>query len=107
MPLQNRVDPFGELFADSARGTLLGNRGGCFHHDGRLIGKRRWASNRWISCTLEFRGRRRSVWGNSYTELFFLDEVTALSAGHRPCFRCRRKFAALFSATFPSAEGPI
>ena len=29
--LQNRVDPFGELFATSARGTLFGNRGGRFH----------------------------------------------------------------------------
>ncbi len=26
-----------------------------------------------------------------YTELFFLDEATALAAGHRPCFECRRK----------------
>jgi hypothetical protein len=25
-----------------------------------------------------------------YTELFFLDEVTALAAGHRPCAECRR-----------------
>ena len=33
----------------------------------------------------------RDVWGASYTELFFLDEPTALAAGHRPCFECRRK----------------
>ena len=26
-----------------------------------------------------------------YTELFFLDEATALAAGHRPCFTCRRE----------------
>jgi hypothetical protein len=26
----------------------------------------------------------------SYTELFFLDEATALAAGHRPCATCRR-----------------
>ena len=26
----------------------------------------------------------------SYTELFFLDEATALAAGHRPCAYCRR-----------------
>jgi hypothetical protein len=25
-----------------------------------------------------------------YTELFFLDEATALAAGHRPCGECRR-----------------
>jgi hypothetical protein len=28
---------------------------------------------------------------NRYTELFFLDEATALAAGHRPCFECRRQ----------------
>ena len=27
---------------------------------------------------------------NRYTELFFLDEATALAAGHRPCGECRR-----------------
>ena len=26
-----------------------------------------------------------------YTELFFLDEATALAAGHRPCASCRRE----------------
>jgi methylphosphotriester-DNA--protein-cysteine methyltransferase len=25
-----------------------------------------------------------------YTELFFLDEATALAAGHRPCAECQR-----------------
>lgn len=25
-----------------------------------------------------------------YTELFFLDEATALAAGHRPCWQCQR-----------------
>ena len=37
MPLQNRVDPFGELFADGARGTMFGNRGGRFHTDDRTL----------------------------------------------------------------------
>jgi hypothetical protein len=35
MPLQNRVDPFGELFADPACGTFMGNRGGRFHTGGK------------------------------------------------------------------------
>ena len=26
-----------------------------------------------------------------YTELFFLDEATALAAGHRPCWECQRQ----------------
>jgi hypothetical protein len=105
MPLQNRVDPFGELFADSSRGTLFGNRGGRFHRDDRTLGARRWASRAWICCRLEFKGRHRTVWGKGYTELFFLDEPTALAAGHRPCFECRRRDAALFAACWARAFG--
>ncbi|MGB7260418.1 MAG: hypothetical protein WBD48_20300, partial [Pseudolabrys sp.] len=101
MPLQNRVDPFGELFATSARGTLFGNRGGRFHTDDKKLTSRRWVSRQWICCVLDFKGRQRDVWGRYYTELFFLDEVTAFAAGHRPCFECRRsdadEFARLFS----------
>ncbi|MGI9387111.1 MAG: hypothetical protein ACR2OX_06745, partial [Methyloligellaceae bacterium] len=41
---------------------------------------------------LDFKDRRRVVMTpNRYTELFFLDEATALAAGHRPCAECRRK----------------
>ncbi len=100
MPLQNRVDPFGKLVASPARGTLFGNRGGRFHRDDRTLGSRRFASRQWICCVLDFKGRQRDVWGRSYTELFFLDEVTALSAGHRPCFECRRAAAQAFAAAF-------
>ena len=31
-----------------------------------------------------------------YTGLFFRDEATALAAGHRPCFECRRADAQAF-----------
>lgn len=101
MPLQNRVTPFGELISVSTRGTLFGNRGGKFHRDDRTLGRRRWASRQWICCVLDFKGRQRNVWGRYYTELFFLDEVTAFAAGHRPCFECRRKDAEAFSRLFP------
>ncbi|MEP7030637.1 MAG: hypothetical protein ABI830_06865 [Pseudolabrys sp.] len=100
MPLQNRVSPFGELFATPARGTLIGNRGGRIHSDARKLTSRRWASRQWICCVLEFNNRHREVWGESYTELFFLDEVTAFAAGHRPCFECRRKDAEHFAKLF-------
>ena len=110
MPLQNRVSPFGELFATPARGTLMGNRGGRLHVAQRKLGARRWSSRQWICCVLDFKNRHRKVWGDSYTELFFLDEVTALAAGHRPCFECRRKdaetFAALFSGKTKRATAP-
>ena len=110
MPLQNRVDPFGGLFADAARGLLMGNRGGRLHDGQRKLGARRWTSKQWICCRLEFNNRRRKVWADSYSELFFLDEVTALAAGHRPCFECRRQdaefFAALFSGKRMRATAP-
>ena len=89
MPRQNRVTPFGELIATTARGTLMGNRG-CLHDaDGRI--RRSYVGKRWIICVLEFKGRRRRVMTpRRYTELFFLDEATALAAGHRPCAECQR-----------------
>jgi hypothetical protein len=105
MPLPNRVDPFGNLFSDSSRGLLFGNRGGRFHRDDRTLGARRWVSRRWICCRLDFRGRHRTVWGAGYTELFFLDEPTALAAGHRPCFECRRADAQAFAAAFARRRG--
>jgi hypothetical protein len=104
MPLQNRVDPFGELFATPARGLFMGNRGGRIHTDERTLTKRRWASRQWICCVLNFKGRQRDVWGRYYTELFFLDEVTALAAGHRPCFECRRKDAMAFAEAWARAR---
>ena len=97
MPLQNRVSPFGELFVTPARGTLMGNRGGRIHDSRRKLGGRRWTSKQWICCVLDFHDRHRKVWGDSYTELFFFDEVTALAAGHRPCFECRRQDAESFA----------
>jgi hypothetical protein len=105
MPLQNRVSPFGELFADPARGLFMGNRGGRLHGEERMLAQRRWTSRAWICCVLNFKARHRSVWGKSYTELFFLDEVTALSAGHRPCFECRRKEALDFAERWRVACG--
>ena len=100
MPLQSRVSPFGELFATSARGTVMGNRGGRLHDAQRKLSARRWVNRAWICCKLTFNDRHRKVWGNSYTELFFLDEVTAFAAGHRPCFECRHKDAERFALLF-------
>jgi hypothetical protein len=102
-PLQNRVDPFGELRAVSERGGLMGNRGGRLHRDDQTLSGSRWKTKHWLICVCEFKGRRRDVWGKFYTELFFLDEPTALAAGHRPCFECRRQAAKAFLAAFPGA----
>lgn len=97
MPLENRVTPFGEIVATPERGLFFGNRGGRIHDPAtRKLTGRRWTSRRWICCVTAFRGRRRTVFGPGYTELFFLDEVTALAAGHRPCMECRRANAVAF-----------
>ena len=84
MSRQNRVTPYGEIVAVSAKGTLMGNRG-CLHDDaGRIV--RQSQRKAWIYCLLEFKGIKRTVMApGNYTELFFLDEATALAAGHRPC----------------------
>jgi hypothetical protein len=84
----NRVAPDGSTHAVADRGLFWGNRGQLLdagghparHHRGRL----------WIVCVLEFHGRQRTQWQpNRLTELYFLDEPTALAAGHRPCGECR------------------
>lgn len=90
MPLQNRVTPTGEIVTDPARGLMMGNRG-CLHGPDRRLGVARWRSKLWICCALDFRGIRRDPMpAGRWTALFFLDEATALAAGHRPCAFCRR-----------------
>jgi len=104
-PLQNRVTPLGDIIATPHRGMFTGNRG--IIHDPRTKTlTRRWASRAWLTCVCEFRGRRRQVMGGrSWTELFFLDEATALAAGHRPCFFCRRDDANRFRAAWEEGNG--
>jgi hypothetical protein len=104
-PLQNRCAPDGTLHAVPERGSLMGNRGGRFHREDATLGRRRWASRAWIACETEYRGMRRQVMGAGYTEVFFLDEATALAAGHRPCFFCRRPEAVAFAAAWARGRG--
>lgn len=102
MPLQNRVTPMGDIVAVHERGLFIGNRGIIHDVQTRTLLKRRWTNRAWLICTLSWRGIRRSVMGTrSWTELFFLDEATALAAGHRPCFFCRRAAAQAFQIGFP------
>lgn len=95
MAKQNRVTPDGTIIATQARGTFMGNRG--ILHNARQEIVKPFAHKAWIICQLSFKGRQRQLMqpGN-YTELFFLDEATALAAGHRPCFECRRAAANSF-----------
>jgi hypothetical protein len=100
-PLQNRVTPSGEIVSTPQRGLFTGNRGIIHDPATKTLLNRRWSSKAWITCTCEFRGRRRDVMGTrSWTELFFLDEATSFAAGHRPCFYCRRDDANAFRAAW-------
>ncbi|MBR9867102.1 MAG: hypothetical protein GYB18_08360 [Oceanospirillales bacterium] len=110
MPHQNRVTPTGDLIAVNARGTLMGNRGRLHNATGQIIK----SSDRkaWIICELQFKGRQQEIMApGSYTQLFFLDEATALAAGHRPCHTCRRthynQFTSIYKETFPDTTTSI
>jgi hypothetical protein len=106
MPLQNRVTPTGDIIATAHRGMFTGNRGIIHDPQSRTLLKRRWASRAWLTCVCDFKGRRRDVMGTrSWTELFFLDEATALAAGHRPCFFCRRDDANRFRRAWEKGNG--
>ncbi len=90
MPLQNRVNPYGEICYSDQRGTLMGNRGNLHNAQQQIV--RKYQLKRWIICLLEFKGRHQKVMHPGYyTELFFLDEATGLAAGHRPCGECQYK----------------
>jgi hypothetical protein len=110
MALQNRVDPFGEIHAVSERGMFTGNRGVIHDPETRTLLGRRWTTRAWIICECQYKGFWREPMGRNsrsggagWTELFFLDEVTALAAGHRPCFLCRREKAGEFLRCFSEA----
>jgi hypothetical protein len=108
MPLQNRVTPFGDIVAVPQRGLLMGNRGIIHDPATRTLLKRRWTTRAWIICVCEFKGVRREVMvRRSWTELFFLDEATALAAGHRPCFYCQRQRAKTFQAAWAMGNETI
>lgn len=105
MTLQNRVTPFGDIVAVPARGMFTGNRGIIHDPSTKTLLKRRWNSKAWLICCCVYKDVRREVMGwRTWTELFFLDEATALAAGHRPCFLCRRDSAEKFRAAWASGN---
>jgi len=107
MPLQNRVQPTGEIAAIAMRGLFTGNRGILrFDGQGRL-GTARWAHPHWIICTLSHpRGRYHGPQpARGWTPLFFLDEAVGLAAGHRPCAYCRRAAYGHWKDAWQAARG--
>jgi len=109
-PLANRVTPYGRFEATPHRGLLIGNRG-ILHDERGAFGAARWRHSHWIACALAYKGwRRRLLQPGAWTELFFLDEATALAAGHRPCALCRRadyeRWRAAWRVAFGLPEKP-
>jgi hypothetical protein len=103
MPYQNRVDPWGALHAVEERGSLLGNRGVIHDDNKNIVATHRLQG--WVTCRLKFKNIQRQVMSpGTYTELFFLDEATAFSAGHRPCVYCQRQRYAAFKDAWLQAN---
>jgi hypothetical protein len=97
------VTPLGEIVAIPLRGAWTGNRG--ILHEGREI-VRHHASDLWITCALEFRGRWREQWQpHQYTHLYFHDEAVSFAAGHRPCAECRRASYDAYRAAWADGLG--
>jgi hypothetical protein len=104
MPLQNRVTPFSTIIATPERGGFTGNRGVIHNHQKQII--KHHAVKYWITCVLEYKGKRRKLMTpNRWTELFFLDEATAFAAGHRPCGFCRHADFKRFKQLWLQANG--
>lgn len=103
MAFQNRVTPHGEIITTPERGMFMGNRGRI--HDAHKQITKKWARNTWVTCSLLFNNRHREIMSSeSYTELFFLDEVTSLAAGHRPCGTCRNEDSKRFKSLWLSSN---
>ena len=98
MPLQNRVNPMGDIIATSARGSLMGNRGGSMHNDNKelmSISK----TSRWITCQLAFKGRKRELMSKGlYTELFFSMKLQHFLLGIDPVLSVEERYNEFKSA---------
>lgn len=102
-PRRNRVTPTGEIVAVPLRGAWTGNRG-VLHRGHDIV--RAYASDLWITCRLEFRGRWREQWlPRRYTHLYFHDEAVSLAAGHRPCGECRHADYRSYQEAWAAATG--
>jgi len=75
----------------------MGNRGILHDNEKKIV--KPWEHTGWVTCRLEYgeisragnTAREKLFTAGNYSELFFLDEATAFSAGHRPCAQCRNK----------------
>ena len=87
MPLQNRITPFGEFIATSARGTLMGNRGGRLHDAERRLGSRRWtnkAGYSWSAAVSHLIGESGHHWYGGWPQFNGAATWRARSKGRQP-----------------------
>ena len=102
-PARNRVTPIGDIEAIPLRGAWTGNRG-ILHSGSEIV--RFHASDLWITCALQFRGRWHEQWQpHHFTFLYFHDEAVSFAAGHRPCAECRRDDYNAYRAAWAEALG--
>jgi hypothetical protein len=92
----------GTIEAIALRGAWTGNRG-ILHSGKRIV--RFHASDLWITCALQFRGRYHpDQWlPHHYTFLYFHDEAVSFAAGHRPCAECRHPAYQSFRTAWAAA----
>lgn len=98
VPEKNRVTPTGHLEYTPEKMEWMGNRGALKRPDS-------WSTDGWILCRLKVPGRENVPFQLKYTRLFFLDEATGFSAGHRPCYQCRKRRAQEFRSAWCEANG--
>lgn len=96
MKIPRFVSPDGRLVPNAEKiGLRMGNRGNL----GPVMMRKPQpcaAGNPWITCILAKNGNPLPKTSVKYTKLFFLDEVTAFAAGHRPCGQCQTERYAEF-----------
>jgi hypothetical protein len=108
--LKNRVDPYGDFHSTPERGSWLGNRGILHNEEKQII--KQWDNLAWKTCLLKYgedtrkgeTGRDKLFTQGNYSEIFFLDEATAFTAGHRPCSMCRNKRYKEFKSAWAKAN---
>jgi hypothetical protein len=102
---ENFLAPTGDFYPGPAvPGRWFGNRGNLHGDDRRRV--REWDGHRWLACVTDTLGPPETfMTPGHHTEVFFHDEATALAAGHRPCWQCRRPDGQRFQQLFFEVHG--
>lgn len=103
---RNRVDPYGRLLHVAVRLPWMGNRGILHDEHGSIVTP--YKLKAWLTCRLDYPSPgRKAFQPGRYSQLFFLDEASALAAGHRPCAQCRHARYAEFKRLWLGANAQL